>query len=63
MNNWHDYPVIKDKVCDRCQKGPIHVMLTTGFQLYLKCEECGHDWSEHERRLAHQRRATGDDVS
>jgi hypothetical protein len=52
MDVWHDYPVVKDKTCLHCAAGPVHVMLTSGFLLYLHCETCGHHWTEPERRQA-----------
>jgi len=50
MKAWHDYPVVKDKTCPKCHKGPVHVMLTTGQTLRLQCRPCGHAWEEPERR-------------
>ena len=52
MRAWHDYPVVKDKPCTKCGTGPVHVMLTTGFALYLQCEHCGHHWTDPDRRAA-----------
>lgn len=50
MDFWHDYPVVKDRMCPRCGKTSVHAMLTTGIKLHLQCQSCGHYWEEPERR-------------
>ena len=50
MSGWHDYPIIKDQVCLKCSSGPVHLILTTGYVMYLRCEACRHQWTTADRR-------------
>ena len=45
-----EHPYVKGSGCPNCEAAPGRLAITTDYFLYLRCEQCGHIWTQAERR-------------